>query len=800
MMTLTPGTRFDQYEITSRLGSGGMGEVYRAKDHNLGRDVAIKILPKELASDPERLRRFEQEARSASALNHPNIITIYGLGQHETPPYIAMELVEGKTLREMLHEGPIPTNKLLPLAAQIAEGLARAHAAGIVHRDLKPENLMVTSEGYVKILDFGLAKLQTSFPDTDSRLATVTKKGTAQGTVMGTVGYMSPEQAKGQAADFRSDQFSLGAILYEMVTGTRAFQRDSPVQTLSAIIEHDPTSIVVTHPDTPTHLRVIIERCIEKNREERYDSTRDLARELRGITDTSMPQPPAEAYSKPEIRRPWPRIVAIAAGMAAVVALVLTLNVSGLWERLVGEPGPRIDSIAVLPLENLSGNPEQEFFSDGMTDALIADLAKIEALKVISRTSAMRYKGTDKPLPEIARELHVDGIVEGSVLRAESRVRITAQLIEAVTDQLIWGETYERDLRDVLTLQSEVARSIAQEIEVTLSQKEKALLARDRPVDPEAYEAYLKGSYHLYKLDVDGFNRAVGYFDEAIRLDSDFAPAYARRAITYLNLELWGALQPNEGTRVATDSVIEALEKDETNAEAYGSLGYLKFRNEWDWPGAEEALVRGLELDANAPDTYISYSALMASTGRYDEAIDKAKKALELDPLSPWRHSHVGGMHVASRRYDEATAILKDAIEMAPNLWSSHLFLAKAHMAKGQYEEAIERNLEAVSLSSRNLWALAQLGFLYGRAEKSDRAREILAELEEKRQQQHVSALAFAWLHIGLSENERAFEWLDKAHEERAGWLTDIQWEPIYDPLRSDPRFEELLLRMNFPD
>jgi serine/threonine protein kinase len=408
-MTLQPGTRLGSYEVTSLLGSGGMGEVYRAKDLKLGRDVAVKVLREELASDPERLRRFEQEARSASALNHPNIITIHDIGKHEATPYIAMEYVEGKTLREMLAEGPLPTKKLLQLATQIAEGLAKAHAAGIVHRDLKPENLMVTSDGYVKILDFGLAKLIPQ-AGADSEAATITKEGTIAGAVMGTASYMSPEQAKGRPVDFRSDQFSFGAIVYEMITGKRAFQRESIVQTLSAIIEQEPESIVGIQSATPTHLRIIVERCLAKNPEGRYDSSRDLARDVKSIEIAATPSERVEPRVV-EKRRVWLGVPAVGAILVAGFALLLVSKVGSLREWLLfTTPSRSIESIAVLPLENLSEDPEQEYFADGLTEALIADLAKIGSLKVISRTSVMRYKGTDKSLPEIADELDVDGI------------------------------------------------------------------------------------------------------------------------------------------------------------------------------------------------------------------------------------------------------------------------------------------------------------------------------------------------------------------------------------------------------
>ena len=509
-MTLQPGTRLGSYEITSLLGSGGMGQVYRAKDHKLGRDVAIKVLREELASDPERLRRFEQEARSASALNHPNIITIYDIGKHGDTPYIAMEFVEGKTLREMLAEGPLLTKKLLQLATQIAEGLAKAHSAGIIHRDLKPENLMVTDDGYVKILDFGLAKLMPEAVDYGSEETTISRELTRAGVILGTVGYMSPEQASGRPLDHRSDQFSFGSILYEMATGKIAFKRETAAQMLAAIIEGEPEPVAKVNPNVPAHLRVIVERCLEKHREERYESTRDLARELEGLREIP--------FALPAILTRRTVLAGVSALVVLGLALLVGLNVGGLRDHLLGGTTP-IDSLAVLPLANQSGDPEQEYFVDGITEAIITDLAKISALKVISRNSAMRYKDTDMSIPEIAEELGVDAVVEGSVLREGDRVRVAAQLIEASTDQYLWADNFDRELRDILSLYSDIARAIAQEIEIAVTPEEETRLASIRPVNPEAYDAYLRGTYHWQKLTREDLDTAERYFNLALEKD-----------------------------------------------------------------------------------------------------------------------------------------------------------------------------------------------------------------------------------------------------------------------------------------
>ncbi len=471
-MTLKPGSRLGHFEIVSLLGSGGMGEVYRARDTRLGRDVAVKVLRPDLVQDEERLKRFEREARAASGLNHPNIVQIYDIGEHEGSRFIAMECVDGQSLRKLFENGPLPTKKLIKIATQTAEGLAKAHAAGIVHRDLKPENIMVTDDGYVKIIDFGLAKLRPGGSELDSERSTLDQIETYDGVVLGTVGYMSPEQVKGQAADFRSDQFSLGVVLYEAATGRRPFSAGSVAETFSAVLKEEPAPITESSARVPATLARVIERCLAKAPEERYDSTRDLVIQLEDLG----------ADARARGGRAKGRL---AAGAASIGLLAVLLTVF-YWLGNPREPGgtglPRVESVAVLPLDNLSGDPEQEYFVAGMHEALITVLSKIGALKVISRTSVMRFQETNKSLPEIARELGVEAVIEGSVLRAGDRVRITAQLVHGATDEHLWAESYERDLEDVLTLQREVARAIAEEIQVTLTPEEKVRLAEAPPV------------------------------------------------------------------------------------------------------------------------------------------------------------------------------------------------------------------------------------------------------------------------------------------------------------------------------
>jgi TolB-like protein/Flp pilus assembly protein TadD len=794
------GKTLGHYEILEKLGSGGMGSVYRATDLRLGRQVAIKVLHDEPTSDPERLRRFEREARSASALNHPNIVHIYEISLAESVHYIAMELVEGVTIREILGGGSLSTKRLLHIASQIADGLAKAHEAGIVHRDLKPENLMVTRDGYVKILDFGLAKLvPTSIA---SSAETLSRIATREGVVVGTPAYMSPEQARGASVDHRSDQFSLGAILYEMVTGDRAFHRATGAQTLSAIIEAEPEPLQGGSGELPTKLAQVITRCLAKNPEDRYGSTRDLAREIGSIAadeDGGASAGGAVRLSSGVFRqRGW--IFAASALAFVLLASLTALNVGGWRDRLlVKTDRVAIESVAVLPLQNLSGNPEEEYFVDGMTEALIAELAKIGALKVISRTSVMQFKGVKTNLPEIARQLGVEAIVEGSALRVGDRVRVTAQLIDAATDRHLWADSYERDVRDVLSLQSEVARAIANEIKGELI-AEAGRPAEARPRDPRANDLYLRGVYFFnratnenkYEVRNELFEKSVDSLNQAIAMAPDFAAAEAVLSRSHH----WRASNGfPEYYPPAKASALRALEIDDRNAEAHAALAYILANYDRDWSGAEQHYLRAIEL-SGGNHGYTGYALFLSAVGRHGEAIEAIRKAEELDPLQLTLKADIGFIYLMARDYENAMAQLQSVLELEAFDYARHV-LGMAQILHGSYGEGIQ-TLEASAVSPDFAAAnRAGVAFGWALAGEMDKASALLQELERSSERGPNLPYAMARAYGALGEMDDAFRWLEVALDGRSYWVDTLNVDPTLDGLRSDARFDALLRRIH---
>ena len=838
------GRTLGHYTVVAKLGAGGMGEVFRATDNRLRRDVALKFLAPSSVGSAQALERFRREARAAAQLNHPNICTIYDVGEEDGQPYIAMELMEGVPLSQHLAAGPVLLDRLLEWGAQIADALNAAHAKGIVHRDIKPANLFVTERGEIKVLDFGLAKpvQQESGATTLDQAPTISAAEalTSPGAAIGTVAYMSPEQVRGEALDARSDLFSFGVVLYEMATGRRPFEGRTSGVIFNKILSDTPPAPTALKAGLPDKLDGIIGKALEKEPDLRSQSAAELRADLRRLQrDSGSSKPalpanapasdggvPAETLAATEkasvVRRGDDIVIDVDSGdrpihlvvpawrvsvqrwvLLAVVLLVLgfAFNIGGLRTRIFGaaEPGP-IDSIAVLPFVNDSGNPGAEYLSDGISESLINKLSRIEELRVIGWSSASRYRNKLDP-QTASEELGVRAIVQGRVRELEGNLIISVELIDTKEHRQLWGEQYNRPMAGIFAVQEDIARRITASLRLRLTGDEEARLGRRGTESTEAYHFYLRGRFHWNRRTSADLQKAVAYFRQAIEKDSSYALAYAGLAETYAIYAFYGVMPARDAFPLAKTAANKALELDETLAEAHAALAWAKCAFDWDWSGAEREFDRAIELNPNYPNTHHWYSFYLSSMGRHDEAIEEGKRALLLDPLSLINSTALGGeSYYYSRQFDGAIEQLLKTIEMEPTFSYAHRRLGLAYDVKGLYHEAIQHLLEAIELSGGSHRYQAELAAVYARAGRENEARAILRELEGMSKVRPINPVDLAHIHAALGNKARAFVLLEEAYKMRSESLMQIKVEPRFDPIRDDPRFQELLRKMNFPE
>ena len=791
-MPLSPGTTLGPYEIQAALGAGGMGEVYKATDTRLDRTVAIKVLPEHVAADQQLKRRFEREAKTISSLNHPHICALYDVGDQDGTSFLVMEYVEGETLADRLRrDGPLALDDAVRYATEIADALEAAHQQGIVHRDLKPGNVMLTRSGS-KVLDFGIAShVVDASADTVSRSVGTT---TTTGSIAGTLPYMSPESLRGQPPDTRSDVWALGVLLQEMTTGDRPFRGDTVAVVTSAILRDPPRPL----PDgSPEWLRAVVGRCLAREPGRRYQR----AGEVRAALETSAATAAGAVVAPP--KKFGSRGLAAFAGVAAVVVVALVFG----WGAFGGRaPGPApvgtadaITSLAVLPLDNMSGDPDQEYLSDGMTETLIAELAKLGSVRVISRTSVMTYKNVLRPLPEIARELGVDAIVEGSVARAGDQVRVTAQLIRGSTDEHLWADSYQRDLSDVLALQAEMARTIGSQIQAVLTPVDEARLGQARSVNPDAYELTLRGHFYANQLSQEGLERAIRYFEEAIAEDPGYAQAHAGLAFAYVTLSST-YYPPLEVMPKASTAATRAIELEPNLADAHTWLGMVRLFFDWDWSAAEREFQIALDLNPSSAETRLAYSNLLLSVGRLEDAVAESLLAEELAPGSIVAYASAIGSQwttFMARQYDLSVEKGREALAIDPNNAWAHVYLGTTLQQRGETAAGLAELREANRLEDTPLLK-AFLANGYAVSGQHADARALLTELEEVSREQYTCAYEIAVVYATLGNTDEALRWLKKARDDRADCIPYLNVDPRLDGLRSDPAFQELAEQIGF--
>ena len=834
-------TELSHYRIGSKIGSGGMGEVYLAEDTKLDRKVAIKFLHQELSKDADKLGRFIQEAKAASALNHPNILTIHEIGEHGGANYIVTELIDGKTLREHLsHRGSLQLNQILKIGVQVSEALSAAHQARIVHRDIKPENIMIRGDGYAKVLDFGLAKLSEPTALAGDKLAsedaTRVHVNTTPGMVMGTVSYMSPEQARGNPTDARTDIWSLGIVLYEMLAGKVPFAGDTANHTIVAILEKEPIHL----ENVPGELQRIVRKSLSKDVEMRYQSARDMQIDLTNLRRELDIQGELERSVIPDRQTAGSAALnatdrltgsgeSTASGQTATtqnittssssleyavtqakshktvsliagLSLIAAIGLGAYFAFFTGTASKQIHSIAVMPFVNDSGNAEGDYLSDGMTETLINSLSQISNLSVKARSSVFRYKGKDIDPKKVASELNVNAILTGRVVQRGEQLILSVELIDGLTENTIWGNKYERKASDLVALQSEVTRDVSGKLTAKLSSADTAKVTKVYTADPEAYQLYLKGRFNWNRRTNESLRQAAGFFKQAIEKDPNYALAYSGLADAYVLFSSYGVASSKDSMPQAKAAALQALALDESLAEPHTALGAYLCQYEWDRVGGEKEYRRAIELNPNHATTRQWFAGdLLAMTKRFDEAVAEYRRAEELDPLSPIIGTNLGDTFVYMHRYDDAIAQYNRVLSFDPNFAYAHRALGWVYGFKGMYPEAIAATRKSLVLSPESS-GKAYLGLWLARSGERDEAIKLLDQLKQDSAKEYVESFAFALIYIGLGEKDEALTWLERGIVDRAPTVISYGVLPELDELRAEPRFKDMLKRLNLPE